>query len=398
MKTSKLVSGLMMCLLLVAGTSDLLAQEYMFNYDPEKPLLLNTSIQIEANEAVNNIYNFNFKAAQKKFKWLKQQYSWHPLPYFLLGLSYWWRIEPNTNIETYDEPFVAYMDSAIYFAEQIYEENEEDPESAFFLSAAYGFKGKLYAYRENWTKATFAGKNALDYLEICKGRDDFSPELQFGDALYNYYAEWIPEHYGILKPILMFFPDGDKQLGIEQMREVSNNAFYTRTEAKYFLMRMLYDERKYMKAREVASSLHQAFPNNPNFQRYYARLLYSTGNFNKAETVSLDIIQKIDSNRIGYEGTSGRYAAFFLGQIYERRRNEHKAEHYYKRAVEFGYEVNATDKGYFLYSLLNLAQIAEKNGRDERAKDYYKQVKKFARRKQDVHREARRGLRQLRRS
>jgi tetratricopeptide (TPR) repeat protein len=148
----------------------------------------------------------------------------------------------------------------------------------------------------------------------------------------------------------------------------------------------------------VASSLHQAFPNNPNFQRYYARLLYSTGNFNEAETVSLDIIQKIDSNRVGYEGTSGRYAAFFLGQIYERRRNEHKAEHFYKRAVEFGYEVNATDKGYFLYSLLNLAQIAEKNGKDESAKNYYKQVKKFARRKQDVHREARQGLRQLRRS
>ena len=57
-------------------------------------------------------------------------------------------------------------------------------------------------------------------------------------ALYNYYAEWISENYAILRPVLMFFPDGNKELGIKQLKTVANNAFYTRTEAQYFLMRI----------------------------------------------------------------------------------------------------------------------------------------------------------------
>ena len=40
----------------------------------------------------------------------------------------------------------------------------------------------------------------------------------------------------------MFFPDGNKELGIEQLKTVANNAFYTRTEAQYFLMRILTEE------------------------------------------------------------------------------------------------------------------------------------------------------------
>ena len=47
--------------------------------------------------------------------------------------------------------------------------------------------------------------NALKYLEISKESQALSPELLFGDALYNYYSVWIPENYPALKIILMFF-------------------------------------------------------------------------------------------------------------------------------------------------------------------------------------------------
>ncbi len=103
-------------------------------------------------------------------------------------------------------------------------------------------KGVLYSDRKDYTKAAFAGKDALKYLEECRGRDDLSPELLFGDALFNYYAEWVPENYPMLKPIMMMFPDGDKKLGIEQLKTVARNAFYTRTEAQYYLMRIAYFE------------------------------------------------------------------------------------------------------------------------------------------------------------
>ena len=206
-------------------------------------LLLDVQIQMEATDAVNAMYNFKYAEAEAKYRELKRRYPYHPLPYFLLGLSEWWKIVPtNITTEKYDPAFHAYMDSAIYFAEKMYEEHPDNYEAAFFLAAAWGFKARLYSERKNWSKATLAGKRSLDYLEASKAGNSLSPEFLFGDALFNYYAPWIKENYPLLRPVLLFFPEGDKKKGVEQLRTVAHNAFYTRTEAQFFLMKILANE------------------------------------------------------------------------------------------------------------------------------------------------------------
>lgn len=356
-------------------------------------LLSDINVQIESTQAVNDMYNFKFKKAEQQFRWLKQKYPTHPLPYFLMGLNEWWKIVPGLEDTRYDAKLLAYMDTVIYLAEKAYEKNEEDVEAAFFLSAAYGFQGRLYSERKDWRKAALAGKNSLKYLEDSRGQHDLSPEFMFGDALYNYYSVWIPENYPLLKPILWFFSKGDKELGIKQLRTVSQNAFFTRTEAQMFLMRILaIEENEPQKALQISEYLAQTFPDNPYFQRYYARLLYSTGKFKKAEEVSLDLLAKIDSSMVGYEATSGRYAGFFLGEIYSRFNELDKAKHYYKRALAFGEELEAEESGYYLYSLLNLAEIAELQGEKKLAKSYYREVKKHAKRGHPAHKAARENM------
>jgi hypothetical protein len=68
--------------------------------------------------------------------------------------------------------------------------------------------------RKNWRKAIAAGNNAMEYLEIGDKQHELSPEFLFGDALYNYFSVWVPENYPALKPVLWFFPKGDKALGL----------------------------------------------------------------------------------------------------------------------------------------------------------------------------------------
>jgi tetratricopeptide (TPR) repeat protein len=316
----------------------------------------------------------------------------------LLGLSQWWKIVPNIDNTEYDEKFIQYMDTAVVKAEKMFERNEDDPEAAFFLSAGYAFKARLYSERREWSKATYTGKNALKYLEICKNKEDFSPELLFGDALYNYYAEWVPENYPILKPVLMFFPSGDKELGMKQLRTVATNAFYTRTEAQYFLMRILYEENEDRnEALHISEYLATTFPDNAYFQRYYALMLYGRGRYNEAEKVSQNLLGKIEKEMPGYEATSGRYAAFFLAQINEARGDKEQARYYYEKAIYYGIQINATESGYFLYSLLNLGEIVEEKGEYELAKTYYEMAKDYADRKYDVHKRAREKLKGLRR-
>ncbi len=362
-------------------------------------LINNVAMQIEINQALNDLYNFKFETAEQQFRWFKQKYPWHPLPYFLLGLSEWWKIMPNTHETKYDDRFLAYMDSSIIVAENLFKSHPEYKiEGAFFLAAAHGFKGRLYSdeERKNWRKSAVEGKAALDYMEICREKDHLSPELLFGDALYNYFSVWVPENYPSLKPIMWFFRKGDKQLGLKQLKEVSYNAFYTRTEAMVWLMRILNSyENDQPRAFQLAEYLYQTYPDNPYFHRYYARMLYSRGMFSELERQSKMILERIDSGQVGYEATSGRYAAFFLGQFYDSQRKLEESKKYYLLAVKYAEEIGATESGYYLYSLIALGEINEKQGNKAEAKRYFKEVKKKSNRKDEAFKDAKKRLKNL---
>jgi len=364
--------------------------------DTTKMLLLDLNVQIEATQAVNDMYNFKFETAEQQFRWLKQKYGWHPLPYFLHGLSTWWKIAPDVDVETYDDTFYAYMDTSIYLAERLFKADNKNVEAAFFLAAAYAFKGRLYSERRRWRKAASVSKSALRYLSYSKDNESFSPELLFGDALYNYYSVWASENYPMLRPILLFFPKGDKAKGLEQLKEVSNNAFYTRTEAQFFLMRIMATEEKNVtEALRLAEYLHTTFPDNPYFHRYYARMLYNSGRFKKSRRLSQQILYKIDSGMVGYEANTGRYASFFLAQISQAYRQRDKAIEYYELCTQFTAVNKAFDSGYYHYALMNLATFAKEDGNLSAAKAYAQKAKKSAKRGSKVYKDAKDFLKKL---
>ena len=356
-------------------------------------LLKNMEVQHDATVAVNAMYNFDFVEADKEFRWLQSKYPNHPLPYFLFGLAEWWKIVPNSDNALYDDKCLAYMDQSIEKAEAMYDADDNNVEAAFFLSASYAFKGRLYAERKKWTKAAVAGKSSLKYLEKSKNHADFSPELLFGDGLYNYYVEWIPANYSALKPILWFFHKGDKNLGIKQLEDVSANAFYTRTEAQYFLLQIYSMENHHEKAYQLARRLHQSYPNNPFFHRYVARTAFVTGRTSEAEGAAQSILQKIDARQVGYEPISGRYASFILAYYNQFfHRNFAVAKENYRRAIGFAEQTGAKNSGYHVSSWLNLAKIADAEGNVEEAKGYLEKVTEFADKKSSQREEARKLL------
>jgi tetratricopeptide (TPR) repeat protein len=393
------INVLLACLVMSCSWSSASAQSKTVKKDTTIILINNVTMQIEISQALSDLYNFKFDVAERQFRWFKQKYPWHPLPYFLLGLSEWWKIMPNTQETKYDDRFLAYMDSTIVVAKNLFEEYPEYKiEGAFFLAAAHGFKGRLYSdeERKNWTKSAVEGKAALNYMEICREKADLSPELLFGDALYNYFSVWVPENYPSLKPIMWFFRKGDKQLGLKQLKEVSYNAFYTRTEAMVWLMRILNSyENDQIRAFQLSEYLYTTYPDNPYFHRYYARMLYARGMFPEMERQSKRILERVDSAQVGYEATSGRYAAFFLGQFYESQRRLEEAKKYYLLAVKYAEEIGATESGYYLFSLISLGEINEKLGNKAEAKRYFKEVKKKSNRKDEAFKDAKKRLKNL---
>ncbi|SFG42941.1 tetratricopeptide repeat protein [Pontibacter chinhatensis] len=364
-------------------------------------LLLNKDVQYELEGAIDNMYNFKYERAEKQFKSLRRRYPEHPLPYFLMGLSQWWKIVP-TNIQTlkYDELFFAYMDSTVQKAEAMYDKDDNNVEAAFFLAASYGFTARLHSERSNWRKATVASKRSLDYLEKAKAGNGLSPEFLFGEALFNYYAVWIPENYPMLRPVLVFFPNGDKRLGLKQLSYVSQTGFYTGTESKLFLMKILANEEKKMQeALEVSEELALKYPDNAYFQRFYARLLFVNGHFTKAERVSEEILAKLEQQMPGFEAVSGRYASYILGYINQHKyRDFEKAKDYYKNTIKYAEMTNERESGYFVNSYLNLARIAKQQKDKAAAKSYYSVVMKASDKKSANYKEAKTFLKENRKS
>ncbi len=362
-------------------------------YAPPRYLLLDKGLQFRITKSINSMYNFDFPSAERDYAVLAIQYPNHPLPEFLVALGYWWRIEVDVTNKKYDATFVKYLDRAIAKAEVMFDADETNKEAAFFLAAGYGFQSRLYSERKSWTKAAWAGRNALKYMDLSRGEEEFNPELLLGDALFNYFSEWIPENYPLLRPVMALFPKGNKELGLRQLEQVANNAFYTRVEAQYFLFRLYASEEKEpFKALQISEYLHTKFPNNPYFHRSYARHLYALGRLTEAVQQSMQILERIDSKMPGYESNSGRYAAFYIAQFNERMGDRPEAKKYYLKTLSFGEESESQESGYYLHSLLQLGKIATAENNKPLAKKYFKEVKKYAKRKHPSHEAARQYL------
>jgi Tetratricopeptide repeat len=385
-------------LLLVSLFTSLQAQAQLLDWfgtpkpDPTKMLILNNGVQTEVGKAVNLMYNFKFDEAEREFRWFKYKYAYHPMPYMLLGLNEWWKIIPNTDNPLYDEQCLAYMDSTIAKAEYIYESSDDRKvEACFFMAAAYGFKARLYSERKKWTKATFAGKNSLKYLEKVRGFEDLSPELQFGDGLYNYYVEWIPANYPLLKPILWLFPNGNKEKGIKDLEKVANFAFYTRMEARYFLLQIYGMENQHEKGYQMAKYTHEHYPDNAYFHRHHAIKAFATGHASEAVSEAESILDKLQKHYAGYEGVSGRYASYILAyNNHFYLKDYEKAKKYYQQTINFAIQTNASKSGYHVSSLLGLGKIAKEEGQYDQAIDYYKQALDITDRKMSQRDEAKR--------
>ena len=375
-------------------------QLFSFLNTKEKPkaemLLLDRGVQISTTAAVNNMYNFNFSEAEKEYKWLKVKYPEHPLGDFMLGLNEWWKIVPDTKQERFDDQCHSYMANAIDLADDMFDRNKKNKEAAFFLSAAYAIKGRLYAEREKWVKAAWAGRQSIKYLDYSRGEENINPELLFGDGVYNYYSRWIHENYKSLKPLLTFFRKGDKDLGIKQLENVANNAFYSRMEARYFLIQIYAAENQSAKSLILARQMHTLYPNNSFFHRYVARNSFALGRLDEAEVFANELMARLDEKQYGYGDNDGRYAAYILGYINQNyKRNDIQAKFYYQKCINYSLSNNTKESGYYVASNLALGSIALKDNDNRAAVEYLAEVLKNSEKNSSSYQQAKKSLEDL---
>jgi len=341
--------------------------------------ITSTDFNEHAQKGINLVYNLEFEKAENEFLYLVDNYPAHPAGKFFLGMIEWWKILINVDDESRDETFIEKMDDVIALCDSLLDVNENDVTALFFKGGALGFQGRLRANRSSWIKAANDGRRALPIVQKAFKLAPDNYDILLGIGIYNYYASTIPESYPIVKPLMIFFPSGDKQKGIEQLTRASDNATYAATEAKYFLLQLNYNyEKKFPKALEIAASLHERFPHNVLFQRYVGRCNYVLSKHEDARKTFLDILEKCGKNFQGYGNYAKREAFYYLGLIEMDNRRYDEALKYFYQCDELCRTLDSEEpSGFMAMTNLRIGMIYDLQKKRKYAVMQYQKVLKM---------------------
>ena len=327
---------------------------------------------------IHQIYNIKFREAESTFRELIADYPNHPAGRFFLAMIDWWKILLDPDNESYDDIFFQKLEDVIYLCDQILKKDPDNINALFFKGGSIGFRGRLRAFRESWLKAADDGREALPIVEKAATLDPKNVDVQLGFGIYDYYAAVIPEENPLLKPLMIFFPSGDKERGIKELKNSAENGKYTKYEARYFLMTLYYNyENNPFAAGEYADELVKDFPDNPTFERWLGRISVKKGDLITAFKVFQDVLKKSEMNYEGYNSLSAkREANYYIGFQYKKLRQLDSAEHYFNECAVLSKEMDKGKEasGFLINSYLYLGMINDLKGNRDKAVSYYKDL------------------------
>jgi tetratricopeptide (TPR) repeat protein len=280
--------------------------------------LSDPEFDLHTKQGIDHVYNLEFNQADEEFQYIIRTHPEHPAGYFFLAMVDWWKISLDFDNESLDDRFLTKLDVVIDKCDSLLDINPDDITALFFKGGSLGFRGRLHANRGSWIKAANDGRLALPIVRRAFSLAPDNDDILLGMGIYNYYAEAIPEQYPIVKPLMLFFPSGDKKKGIEQLTVAAAKAKYAAVEADYFLLQLNYThERQYEKALDIALKLFNRYPKNVVFHRYVGRCYISLGRWDNAHAVFREILARCDGAggvMAGYTDSSKREALYYLGE------------------------------------------------------------------------------------
>ena len=330
-----------------------------------------------ASMGIKQIYDIKFNQAEKTFRELIADYPDHPAGRFFLAMIDWWKILLNPDDESHDDIFFQKLEDVIYQCDQLLDDNPENVDALFFKGGAIGFRGRLRSLRESWLKAADDGREALPIVERASNLDPNNKDVQLGFGIYDYYASVIPDQYPLMKPLMIFFPSGDKEKGLRELKITAENGRYAKYEARYFLMTLYYNyENNPSRAYEYASMLNSEFPDNPVFERWKGRIAARKGDYAESSGIFKNVLAKADSGFTGYEVLPAkREAVYYVGLQYKNTGDLDSSEYYFDKCVDYSKKLDTEEEsGFWINSVLYLGMINDQMGNRGKAIDYYNEL------------------------
>lgn len=331
------------------------------------------------NAGIHQLYNINFDDAESTFKVLRNEYSQHPAANFFDAMIIWWKILLEIDNEELDDLFNDKLDIVIEQCDDILDKDPSNIDAYFFKGGSLGFRGRLNTIRGDWFDAAADGKDALPLVFSAYELDSTNIDVKLGFGIYDYYAAVIPEKYPMVQPLMIFFPDGDKENGIKALELVANEGKYAKYEAQYFLMTLNYSyEKDYEESYIYAQNLWNEFPNNPRFQSFLGRLNVRMNDYPTAIEIFDNILTKADSGFYGYNRKLVREAHYYHGVNFRRSDSLDLAIKHFRLSENISRQIDEDEEsGFLINTVLYMGEIYDLQGKRDKAINMYEEVLDF---------------------
>ncbi|WP_229600098.1 ABC transporter substrate-binding protein [Runella sp. SP2] len=335
-------------------------------------ILYDTPTQELVLEAIDRIYNYEFAAVEPVARQIRAKYPNHPVNAMLKAMQMQWQYLPVKDNKAMSGQYAKLLEECIAKAKVLEKNEKTRPEAAFFSMAGHGYIALIHNYNDEKMKAASEAKKAYDYVMSGFKYMNNNPEFYFSSGLYNYYMIRYPEDHPIVKPVVLFFKDGNREEGLRQMDIASKKGMFTRTESSFYLARIyLKHEQRYDKASSYLGNLVEKYPNNPIFLMKHTEALLLLGKYDEAQP----FIEKLKKrNESFFSLVSHTLEGMYLEK---QSRNDQAAQRLYLTAIRQPRDEEYT-KEYQAFAYAGLARIAIRAGDKRKATEYYKIVSDLA--------------------
>ena len=317
-------------------------------------------------ETIDHIYNYEFDEAQALSQQVRTKYPQHPVTHLLKAFQMYWQYLPIQDNKAKSAEYLRTLNQCLAAVEKQYGSDSKNPEAVFFTLAARGYMAVMYNYQREFLKAVGEAQKAYSALTTSLKLTEKNPEFYFTTGMYNYYVVTYPEDNPIVKPVMIFFKNGDKALGLKQIDIATQRGVITRAEACSYLAHIyLEHESQPQRALVYTRKLAGWYPQNPIYKIMHTEALLLSGRYAEAEKELPALRKRTD----GFYPIAWRT---FQGILYEKDdRNDALAQREYLAALQIPHDEQYT-REYHAMAYAGLARIAHRAGNKAQAKAYYK--------------------------
>ena len=291
-------------------------------------------LDAKMKKGMDLLFRENFSAAIKLFEQIKKDYPNHPVGYFLTAAALDARMYFYLSADQEAE-FMKNCEKAIEIGEALTQKNPRDTWVLFFTGGAYGYIGTFQTRYKRYITSFRNGWSGVTLLKQIHEMDNTFVDVLYGLGLYDYWSSK-------LSKLMWWMPGlGDKrEEGINQLKRVASEGYYTSQPAAANLMWIYITENRQQEGIDIAQKMLQKYPSNRIFSFGLAEAYYYMGQYDKSERLFRYILDISDSEDFN-NNVNALHCHLFLARIYEKNKAWHSAMAECRRGLK--YRFNETD-------------------------------------------------------